>query len=210
MVTRWLHSLLNQEYIGSAIYAFFQLVLISWMVTLTSCLNWQKIRFILPPNEYSYLYAWTTLGSGPAIDLQKMSILAKKIVFSDEAHFNLGGYVNKQNCRVWGTDNPHTYIEKPSHPKRVTVCCGFCSRGIIRPFFFENEQGEAVTVNGDCYRAMLNEENIGNIWFQQDNTRCFAPCFWRSHYQPQSWCRLATLELRFDTVLLLFVIQLTL
>ena len=35
-------------------------------------------------------------------------------------------------------------------------------------------------------------------------TRCFAPCFWRPHYQPQSWCRLTTLELRFDTVGLLF------
>ena len=23
-------------------------------------------------------------------------------------------------------------------------------------------------------------------------TRCFALCFWRSHYQRQSWCRLAT------------------
>ena len=36
-------------------------------------------------------------------------------------------------------------------------------------FFFENEQGEAVTVNGDCYRAMLNEYLFtGNICFQQD------------------------------------------
>ena len=42
--------------------------------------------------------------------------------------------------------------------------------------FFENEEGEAVTVNGDRYRAMLNkflftkfeEEDISNIWFQQD------------------------------------------
>ena len=34
---------------------------------------------------------------------------------------------------------------------------------------------------------------------------CFAPCFWRSHYQPQSWCRLATSELWFDTVGLLCV-----
>ena len=25
----------------------------------------------------------------------------KKIIFSDEAHFDLGGYVNKQNCRIW-------------------------------------------------------------------------------------------------------------
>ena len=35
----------------------------------------------------------------PAIDLQEMPILAKKIIFSGEAHFGLGGYVNKQNFR---------------------------------------------------------------------------------------------------------------
>ena len=55
------------------------------------------------------------LESGPAMDLQKMAILAKKIIFSDEAHFDLGGYVNKQNCRIWDTENPHAYIEKPTH-----------------------------------------------------------------------------------------------
>ena len=46
--------------------------------------------------------------------------------------------------------------------------------------FFENEQGEAVTVNGDRYRAMLiklfskkiKEEHIGNIWFQQNGATC--------------------------------------
>ena len=47
-------------------------------------------------------------------------------------------------------------------------------------FFFENEQGEAVTVNSDRYRAMLNEflftkiekDDIGNIRFQQDGATC--------------------------------------
>ena len=34
----------------------------------------------------------------------------KKIIFSDEAHFDLGVYVNKKNCRIWGTENPHAYI----------------------------------------------------------------------------------------------------
>ena len=111
-----------------------------------------------------------------------MPILAKKKnIFSDEAHFDLGGYENKQNCRIWGTENPHAYIKKPMHPKRVTVwCIQNESRGIIGPFFFENEQGEAITVNGDRYRAILNEflftksegEDIGNIWFQQDGARC--------------------------------------
>ena len=47
-----------------------------------------------------------------------------------------------------GRKNPHAYIKKPTHPKWVTV---------FGSFFFENEQGEAVTVNGDRYRAMLNE-----------------------------------------------------
>ena len=79
----------------------------------------------------------------------------KKIIFSDGVHFDLGGYVNKQNCRIWGTENPQAYIEKPTHPKRVTVCCEFWSRGINEKLFFENEQGEAV--NGDRYRAMLNK-----------------------------------------------------
>ena len=54
------------------------------------------------------------------------------------------------------------------------------SRAIIGPLFFENEQGEAVTVNVDRYRAMLREfmftkieeEDIGNIWFQQDGATC--------------------------------------
>ena len=67
----------------------------------------------------------------------------KKNIFSDEAHFDLDEYVNKQNCRTWGTENPHAYIEKPMHLKRSTVWCGLWSRGIIGPFFFANEQGEA-------------------------------------------------------------------
>ena len=45
----------------------------------------------------------------------------KKMMLSDEAHFDLGGYVNKQNCHIWGTENPHAYIEKATHPKQVTV-----------------------------------------------------------------------------------------
>ena len=83
-----------------------------------------------------------------------MTILAKKIIFSDEAHSDPGGYENRQNCRIWGTENP--YIGKPMHPKRVTV-----SRGINGLFFIENKQREAVTVNDDRYWAMFNETTHG-------------------------------------------------
>ena len=89
-----------------------------------------------------------------------MLILVEKIIFSDEAHFDLGGYVNKQYCRIWGTENLHAYIDKPTHPKRVTVWYGFWSRRIIKPFVFKNEHRKAVTglwLYGDHYQAMLNE-----------------------------------------------------
>ncbi|CAK9833058.1 hypothetical protein ANTRET_LOCUS9796 [Anthophora retusa] len=66
----------------------------------------------------------------------------RKIIFSDEAHFHLGGYVNKQNCRIWGSENPHVIVEKPMHPQRVTVWCGFWSGGIIGPFFFSKMSKE--------------------------------------------------------------------
>ena len=87
---------------------------------------------------------------------------------------------NKQNCRIWGTEISHAYIEKPTHKKRITVWYGLWSIGVIGLFFFENEQGEDVTVNGDCYRAMLNEflfpkveaQDIDNIWFQQNHATC--------------------------------------
>ena len=101
------------------------------------------------------------LGSGPAIE-QKMSIFGKKIIFTDEASFDLGGYVNKQNCRIWGIENPHAYIEKPTHPKRVNVWCGFWFRGIIGLFFFENEQGEILQsmaiVIGSCWMNFCSQE----------------------------------------------------
>ena len=124
------------------------------------------------------------LGSGPAIDLQKMPILAKKkIIPSDQAHFDLGEYVTSKIVAFW-TQKTRMHTLKSRRTQNE-------SRGIIGPFFFENEQAEAVTVNGDRYLAMLNEflftrieeEDIGNIWFQGSYTRCFAPCFWRSHYR---------------------------
>ena len=84
----------------------------------------------------------------------------KKIIFSD-VYFDLSG---KENCRIWGTENPHTYIEKPTHRKRVIVWCGFWSRGIIGPFFFENEQREAVV----CFNFIRKWQDLPfNVHFER-------------------------------------------
>ncbi|GFU13472.1 hypothetical protein TNCV_937811 [Trichonephila clavipes] len=53
----------------------------------------------------------------------------KRILFSDEAHFWLNGYVNKQNCRIWREANPQVYVETPLHPEKLTVWCALWAGG---------------------------------------------------------------------------------
>ncbi|GFW46371.1 phosphatase and actin regulator 2 [Trichonephila clavipes] len=55
----------------------------------------------------------------------------KRILFSDEAHFWLNGYVNKQNCRIGTEANPQVYVETPLHPEKLTVWCALWAGGIL-------------------------------------------------------------------------------
>ncbi|GFY19116.1 uncharacterized protein TNCV_4224801 [Trichonephila clavipes] len=55
----------------------------------------------------------------------------KRILFSDEAHFWLNGYVNKQNCRIWSEANLQVYDETPLHPEKLTVWCALWAGGIL-------------------------------------------------------------------------------
>ncbi|GFW17321.1 hypothetical protein TNCV_3905311 [Trichonephila clavipes] len=50
---------------------------------------------------------------------------------SDEAHFWLNGYVNKQNCRIWSEADPQVYVETPLHPEKLTVWCALWAGGIL-------------------------------------------------------------------------------
>lgn len=104
----------------------------------------------------------------------------KKIILSDEAHFHLHGYVNRQNCRIWGSENPNAIVEKPVYPQRVTVWCAFWAGGVIGPYFFENDAAVSVTVNGLRYRKMITDffwpevegKDTENFYFQQDGATC--------------------------------------
>ena len=52
--------------------------------------------------------------------------------------------------------------------------------GIIGPYLFENDLGEAITVNGERYRRMityffwhkLNDMDVDDMWFHQDGATC--------------------------------------
>ena len=70
-------------------------------------------------------------------------------------------------------------LEQKNH---LFNCSSFRSCRVCKKakFFFENEQEEAVTVNGDRSRAVLNEflftkiekEDIGNISLEKDSATC--------------------------------------
>ncbi|GFU85532.1 putative DD41D transposase [Trichonephila clavipes] len=104
----------------------------------------------------------------------------KRILFSDETHFWLNGYVNKQNCRIWSEANPQVYVETPLHPEKLTIWCALRADGIIGPYFFKNDEGHNNTVNVDRYRAIitnffipeLNNHDVQELWFQQDGGTC--------------------------------------
>ena len=67
-------------------------------------------------------------------------------------------------------------FETPLHPQKVTLWCGFHAGDVIGPYFFVDGNDRHVTVNGERYRAVLedylwpelDELNINDMWFQED------------------------------------------
>ncbi|GFU44409.1 uncharacterized protein TNCV_1505461 [Trichonephila clavipes] len=126
----------------------------------------------------------------------------KARITSDEAQFRLSfttskmqiQYISrKKRCKdaavlknarwpsgVMSEANPQVYVETALHPEKLTVWCALWAGGIIGPYFFKNDEGHNVTVNGDWYKAMitsffipeLNNHDVQELWFQQDGATC--------------------------------------
>ena len=109
------------------------------------------------------------------MDLGTTAWIFKKIIFSDEAHFDLNGYVNKQNCLIWGEENPRIIQEQQFYPQRVTVQCSFWTEGVIGPYLFEDKGGQSLIVNGNRYKEIvtnflwprLEGMDLQDVLFQQ-------------------------------------------
>ena len=78
----------------------------------------------------------------------------KHLFMSDEAHFYLDGMVSKQNCRFWGSENPHATMQHDPYAPHITVWCVLSYTTLIGPYFF-GEGGQTVTVTATRYQAML-------------------------------------------------------
>ena len=57
------------------------------------------------------------------------------IITSNEEHFHLNSYINKQNCQYWDTENPRKLHQKSLHSQNVTVWCALSKVGIAGPYF---------------------------------------------------------------------------
>ncbi|GFT07990.1 uncharacterized protein TNCV_3347761 [Trichonephila clavipes] len=72
-------------------------------------------QYRLTTSSVGYIHRVQSIGAGG-----RRPFWHGHIAGSDEAHFWLNGYANKQNCRIWSEANPQVYVETQLHPEKLT------------------------------------------------------------------------------------------
>jgi len=93
----------------------------------------------------------------------------EKVQFSYEETFHISSVVNRRNVRIWGSENPHAYVQHQRDSPKVNVFRAVSSQEVYGPFFFTEE-----TVNGMTYLDML--QDIPTFIFQQDGSPTHLHC----------------------------------
>ncbi|GFW62501.1 hypothetical protein TNCV_589281 [Trichonephila clavipes] len=105
------------------------------MGSLALVLDSQSRQRIVRLRTFSDYSATVACSTNDFISLRQAGTLytdnVKLSHLSDEAHFWLNGYVNKQNCGIWSEANPQVYVETPLHPEKLTVWCALWAGGIL-------------------------------------------------------------------------------
>ena len=125
-----------------------------------------------------------------------------KIIWTDEAKFKLDGIANRRNDVYLSQENPHLHVDKQVNAAGLNVWCGLCSRGLVGPFFVDDN------INGSNYLKLLKEKiiirinelyevlpsihvlNDGDFLFQQDGAPAHYYCEVREYLDvllPNSW-----------------------
>jgi len=56
----------------------------------------------------------------------------EKVQFSDEVTFHTNGAANCRNVRIWGSENPHAYVENQHDSRKVSVFCAITSQKVLK------------------------------------------------------------------------------
>jgi len=105
---------------------------------------------------------------------QEDPTLLDRILWTDEAIFQINGRVNRHNCVYWADTNPHLIIEQEIHVPQVIVWGGIWSNGVVGPFFFEGN------VTSEKYFRMLNDSIIPQLEAHSD----FRTMIWQQDGAP--------------------------
>ena len=151
--------------------------------------RWEILRQI---DKKKYLFRWCSFRPWRVSKQAKLSHLGHR----------------KPACIHWRADTPKT-----SHCLVRILIQRHNWAIFLRIWARRGRYSQWRTLSGHVERIFVHKNWRGGYWQHLVSTgrryvphsRCFAPCFWRSQFQPQSWCCLATSELRFLTVGLLFV-----
>ena len=54
----------------------------------------------------------------------------EKVQFSHDATFHVSGAVNRRNVRIWGSENPHTYVGHKRDSPNCNVFCAISSQKV--------------------------------------------------------------------------------
>jgi hypothetical protein len=73
-----------------------------------------------------------------------------QVHFLDEVIFHVNGVVNRYNCRILGSQNPHVTRELTRGSPKVNISAGLMHNKLTGPFFFSEK-----TVTGHSYLDML-------------------------------------------------------
>jgi hypothetical protein len=69
----------------------------------------------------------------------------EKVHFSDKATIHVSRAINRRNVRIWGSENPHAYVEHQRYSPKVNMFCAIFCQKVYGPFFFAEETVTDVT-----------------------------------------------------------------
>jgi hypothetical protein len=100
----------------------------------------------------------------------------RRRIFSDEAASYVSGRVNRHNCRIWGSENPHAIKEIKRDSAKVNAWCTLSCWEVLGPFFFAEQEVTAMTFLDTVRLYLLPqlEDHQPNVLLQQDG----APLHW--------------------------------